>query len=56
MTLSRFSINVLRSLNYKSHLSFYFFCIDSLTFDMEKIYHGYMTKNADGTNNIIGPG
>ena len=23
---------------------------------MEKIYHGCMTKNADGTNKIIGPG
>ena len=23
---------------------------------MEKIYHGCMAKNADGTNKIIGPG
>ena len=23
---------------------------------MEQIYHGCMTKNADGTNKLIGPG
>ena len=34
----------------------FFFCIDDLAFDMEKIYHVCLTKIADGTNKIIGPG
>ena len=42
-------------LNYKVHFAI-FFCIDDLAFDMEKIYHSCMTKNADVTNKIIGPG
>ena len=34
----------------------FFFCIDDLAFDMEKIYHVCLTKITDGTNKIIGPG
>lgn len=32
----------------------FFYFIDDLTFTTEKIYYGCMTKNADGTNKIIG--
>ena len=55
MTPYCFCIKALRSLNYKGHLS-YFFCVNDLAFDMEKVYRSCMTKNADGTNKIIGPG
>ena len=33
----------------------FFLCIKDLAFGMENIYLDCMTKNADGTNKIVGP-